>query len=89
MKNFEKENRQRVDNIIVNNLEQRKYSEGAESAQTVATASKRIAKNSLSASSGLVNINAYKPWRQFMNKYRFPFINYLPTRILPNSRSIH
>lgn len=78
MKNFEKENRQRVDNIIVNNLEQRKYSEGAESAQTVATASKRIAKNSLSASSGLVNINAYKPWRQFMNKYRFPFYQ-LPT----------
>lgn len=78
MKNFEKENRQRVDNIIVNNLEQRKYSEGAESAQSVATASKRIAKNSLSASSGLVNINIYKPWRQFMNKYRFPFYQ-LPT----------
>ena len=44
MKNFEKENRQRVDNIIVNNLEQRKYSEGAESAQTVATASKELLK---------------------------------------------
>ncbi|EMG46399.1 hypothetical protein G210_3354 [Candida maltosa Xu316] len=79
MKNFEKEHRQRVDNIIVNNLQRRKYSEGGESACSMANTSARIAKNSLSASSGLVDLNTYKPWRHWLNNLRLPFYQ-LPTQ---------
>ncbi|EGW32038.1 uncharacterized protein SPAPADRAFT_152403 [Spathaspora passalidarum NRRL Y-27907] len=99
-KNFERENKQRVDNIIENNLHnshhyhhhhhnhhshyhqhQHHHSQSqhddAESVSTMAT-SARIAKNSLSASSGLVDLKQYKFWRIYLNKFKFPLYK-LPT----------
>ncbi|KAG7662529.1 GPR1 [[Candida] subhashii] len=108
MRNFEKEHRQRVDNIIlhINNprhgsghsfhhrggtgagddddddgttTQNRTASQtdGAESIHTMAT-NARIAKNSLSATSGLIDMNSYKFWRHYLNKYKFPLYK-LPT----------
>ncbi|CAI5759936.1 unnamed protein product [Candida verbasci] len=70
MKNFEKEHKQRVDNIISNNLQHR-VSEGHESIITMAT-SARIAKNSLSASDGLIDMSNYKTWRRILHKLKLP-----------------
>ncbi|RLV95144.1 G protein-coupled receptor GPR1 [Spathaspora sp. JA1] len=90
MKNFERENKQRVDNIIENNLNhhhhhhhhhnhhrQSENDNDLESVSTMAT-SARIAKNSLSASSGLVDMKKYKFWRIYLNKFKFPLYK-LPT----------
>ncbi|RCK64799.1 G protein-coupled receptor GPR1 [Candida viswanathii] len=79
MRTFEKEHRLRVDTIIMNNLQHRKYSEGGESTCTMAATSARIAKNSLSASSGLVDIEQYSRWRRYLNDWNFPFYE-LPTQ---------
>lgn len=79
MKTFEKEHRQRVDTIIMNNLQHRKYSEGGDSTYSMAATSAKIAKNSLSASSGLVDIEQYSRWRRFLNDLNLPFYE-LPTQ---------
>lgn len=76
MRNFEKEHRQRVDNIIQNSVEQHRYS--AVPFTNTQEASERIARNSVSASTALVDINNYKYWRRLLNKWKFPLFQ-LPT----------
>ena len=76
MRNFERENRQRVDNIIKNSVEQHRYS--TVPFLNTHEASERIARNSVAASTTLVDINDYKKWRQLLNKWKFPLFQ-LPT----------
>ncbi|CAL1203699.1 unnamed protein product [Candida parapsilosis] len=76
MRNFEKEHRQRVDNIIQNSVEQHRYS--AVPFTNTQEASERIARNSVSASTALVDINDYKYWGRVLNKWKLPLFQ-LPT----------
>ncbi|KAI5957706.1 GPR1 [Candida theae] len=77
MRNFEKEHRHRVDNIIQNSVEQHRYSSVPFS--NTQEASERIARNSVTASTALVDLDGYKAWRRVLNRWKFPLFQ-LPTQ---------
>ena len=77
MKCFQREHKQRIDNIIESSLSQPRYSNAAHSTNTAAT-SDRIARNSLNAGVGLVDISKYRAWRRVLCKWKFPLFS-LPT----------
>lgn len=96
MKDFEREDKQRIDHIIISvhnprngsahsgtqrgsagDNEDENGEDGSESVRAMST-SARIAKNSFSATSGLVDMKSYRIWRIYLDKCKLPLYR-LPT----------
>ncbi|ODV81673.1 uncharacterized protein CANTADRAFT_45982, partial [Suhomyces tanzawaensis NRRL Y-17324] len=82
MKNFEKDRMSKMDNLIFQGMSGGSGPHGSvgnkdHDSESVAT-SARLTKNSLSASTGLIDIKEYPEWRRWLSWARLPFFR-LPT----------